>query len=66
MNGKANIEKVKVEEKETKPPKRFSPASILRELEKRNLGTKATRANILETLYNRSYVKDKSIRVTEL
>jgi DNA topoisomerase I len=66
MNGKAKIEKVKTEEKETKPPRRFSPASILRELEKRNLGTKATRANILETLYNRSYIKEKSIQATEL
>jgi len=66
MNGKVNVQKVKIEEKETKPPKRYSPASILSELEKRNLGTKATRANILETLYNRNYVKDKSITATEL
>ena len=66
MDGKVNVEKVKVEEKETKPPKRYSPASILSELEKRNLGTKATRANILETLYNRNYIKDKSIKATEL
>jgi len=66
MDGKVMIEKVKIEEKETKPPKRYSPASILSELEKRNLGTKATRANILETLYTRNYVKDKSIQATEL
>ena len=66
MNGKVKIEKVKIDEKETKPPKRFSPASILKELEKRNLGTKATRANILETLYNRNYIKEKSIQATEL
>jgi len=66
FNGEVNIDEVKIEEKETKPPKRFSPASIIRELEKRNLGTKATRANILETLYNRNYIKDKSIQATEL
>ncbi len=66
MNGNANIDNVKTEEKQTKPPKRFSPASILRELEKKNLGTKATRANILETLYNRNYIKEKSIQATEL
>ncbi len=66
MNGKANIDKVKTEEKETKPPRRYSPASIIIELEKRNLGTKATRANIIETLYNRNYVKDKQIKATEL
>ena len=66
MNGKVKIEKVKIEEKETKPPNRYSPASILTELEKRNLGTKATRANILETLYHRNYIKDRSIKATEL
>ncbi len=66
MEGKVNVEKVNIEEKETKPPKRYSPASLLSELEKRNLGTKATRANILETLYNRNYIKDKSIKATEL
>ena len=66
MNGEVNIDKVKIEEKETKPPKRYSPASIVTALEKKNLGTKATRANIIETLYDRNYVKDKSIKATEL
>jgi DNA topoisomerase-1 len=66
FNGEAEIENVKVEEKETQPPKRYTPASIVTELEKRNLGTKATRANIIETLYDREYVKDKSIKATEL
>ena len=66
MNGKVCINKVKIEEKETQPPNRYSPASIITELEKRNLGTKATRANILETLYNRKYIEGKSITATEL
>jgi len=66
FQGSVNIDKVNIEEKETKPPKRFTPASIISELEKRNLGTKATRANILETLYQRNYIKEKSIQATEL
>lgn len=66
FNGKVNIDKIRVEEKQTQPPKRYSPASILTELEKRNLGTKATRANILDTLYSRNYIKEKSIQATEL
>ena len=44
----------------------MAPASILTQLEKRNLGTKATRASILETLYNRNYIKEKSIEMTPL
>ena len=66
MNGKVKITKVKNEEKMTQPPHRFSPASIVSELEKRNLGTKATRSAILETLYDRGYVKEKSIEATAL
>jgi len=66
FNGEVNIDKVKIEEKQTQPPNRYSPASILKELEKRNLGTKATRSSIIETLYDRSYIKEKSIQATEL
>lgn len=53
-------------EKETSPPKRYTDASIIKELEKRNLGTKATRAEILNHLKQRGYITDKSIKVTEL
>jgi len=67
MNGPANIDKVDIEKTETQPLRRFSPASIISELEKAGLGTKATRANILETLYDRSYIEDpKSIKATPL
>lgn len=66
INGKVKIINSRTEEKETQPPKRYSPASIVSELEKRNLGTKATRAAILETLYDRGYVKEKSIEATPL
>ncbi len=58
------IEKIKTQEKETKPPKRYSPASIVSEMEKRGLGTKATRASIVETLYDRGYIKGTQITAT--
>lgn len=60
------IEKVKTtsEGKETKPPKRYTPTSIIKELEKRGLGTKATRSAIVENLYDRGYVNAKSITAT--
>jgi len=66
MKGKAKVINSRIEEKETQPPKRFSPASIISELEKRNLGTKATRSSILETLYDRGYVEGQSIQATPL
>ncbi len=52
--------------KETQPPRRYTPASIIKELEKRNLGTKATRASIIDNLFARGYVMDKSMNVTDL
>ncbi len=52
--------------KQTQPPKRFTPASLVAELEKRGLGTKATRADIIENLYARGYIKEKSIEATDL
>jgi len=66
IDGAVDILEIRTEEKETKPPRRYSAASLVKELEKRNLGTKATRANIIETLYSRGYVREKSIEVTEL
>ena len=53
-------------DKETQPPARFSQGSIVREMEKHNIGTKTTRAQILQTLYDRGYVQGKSIEVTDL
>ncbi len=66
FNGEVLIEKLRTEEKITQPPRRYSPASIITELERKNLGTKATRSNIIDTLYDRDYIVDKSIRATTL
>ncbi|MCP8304828.1 MAG: DNA topoisomerase I [archaeon] len=62
------LENLKIEmlEKWTTPPNRYTQGSIIEEMEKRNLGTKATRAGILQTLYGRDYISGKSIKVTKL
>lgn len=66
VNGKVVVKKIKIEEKETKPPKRFTQASLISELNRHNLGTKGTRAIVIQTLFDRGYIKGKSIEVTEL
>lgn len=63
---KVKTKKIIKHDKETQPPKRYTPASIIKELEKRGLGTKATRAAIIDALYNRDYVSEKSLHATEL
>jgi DNA topoisomerase I len=65
-NDIVEVKKVDLLKKETQPPKRYTPASIIKELEKQSLGTKATRSTIIETLYERGYIKGESIEVTEL
>ncbi len=61
------IKKLFLHDKETQPPRRYTPASIIKELEKRNLGTKATRSEIIEHLFMRNYLKrNGSIEVTGL
>ncbi len=60
------LRRVNREDKFTCPPPRYNPSSLLKKMEELGIGTKATRANIIQTLYNRGYVKDERIAVTEL
>ncbi|MCC7570027.1 DNA topoisomerase I [Candidatus Micrarchaeota archaeon] len=52
--------------KMTKPPKRYTQATLVSELEKKKLGTKATRAVVVDTLFKRDYLEGKSIEVKPL
>ncbi len=61
-----DVLKIDLLKKETQPPGRYTQGSILKEMERRGLGTRATRAEILQTLYDRNYISGKSIRVTKL
>jgi DNA topoisomerase-1 len=60
------VNEILSEEKETKPPARYNEASLIKELEKRELGTKATRADIIAKLYDRKYISGKKIEVNQL
>ncbi len=66
VSDKLPVKKIDQLAKETTPPPRFSQGSVLKEMESQGLGTKATRSQILQILYNRGYLIGKSIEVTEL
>jgi DNA topoisomerase-1 len=66
LSGKVKINKIDIKEKETQPPSRYTPASLVTLLEKKNLGTKATRSMIVDTLFSRGYLDGKSIQATPL
>jgi DNA topoisomerase-1 len=50
------LEGVEMEGKETPPPPRISQGKLIEMMEERGLGTKATRADIIQKLYDRGYV----------
>ncbi len=62
------IEEVKIIEKETKPPSRFTEAELIKTLEKLGIGRPSTYAPTLEILYARGYVerKGRTLFPTEL
>ena len=51
-----DLEGVELEGKETPPPPRISQGKLIELMEERGLGTKATRADIIQKLYDRGYV----------
>ncbi len=64
---KVNPEKVETLERKTKPPRRYTKSSIIKEMEKKEIGTKATRAPIVEKLKDRDYIRGKrKLEVTKL
>jgi DNA topoisomerase-1 len=60
------VKRVSVRKQKTKPPSRYNPASIVKKMEELNIGTKATRAEIVQILYKRKYIEGKSIKITDL
>jgi DNA topoisomerase-1 len=63
---KVRVKRVVLEDKFTTPPSRYNPSSLLRRMEKEEIGTKATRAGIIQTLNNRKYIREERIVVTDL
>ncbi len=53
------LAKLKVNQKQTSPPERYSESKMVKTLEKKNIGRPSTFSNIVSTLKKRSYVKVK-------
>jgi DNA topoisomerase-1 len=53
---KVYVKKIVLNDKFTNPPPRYNPRSLLMKMEKEKIGTKATRAATIQTLYDRKYL----------
>jgi len=51
---------ITMDQKFTQPPARFNEATLLEEMERKKIGTKATRSEIIRTLFKRNYVSNVS------
>lgn len=65
---KVILDSIKTEKKETKPPSRYSEASLLKSLEDKGIGRPATYASIIETIKDRGYaiLENKALQATDL
>jgi DNA topoisomerase-1 len=64
---KISVKTVVTKKKFTKPPARYNPRTLLLKMEKEDIGTKATRAATIQTLYDRKYIQgNESLAVSDL
>jgi len=61
-----SIEGVRLEDKQTQPPRRYGQSRLIETMEDLGLGTKSTRHNTIEKLYDRGYIEDDPPRPTQL
>ena len=61
-----DVVRVTIEEKFDQRPPRYNQSSLLEKMENEEIGTKATRADIVSTLLSRGYASGESLEVTGL
>jgi DNA topoisomerase-1 len=60
------ITDARLDAKQTQPPRRYGQSRLIETMEDMGIGTKATRHNVIEKLYDRGYIEDDPPRPTTL
>jgi len=60
------VEDVRLADKETEPPRRYGQSRLVETMEDLGIGTKSTRHNVIEKLYDRGYIEGDPPRPTQL
>ena len=63
---RVDVSDLRLEAKQTEPPARYSQGKLIQEMEKRGLGTKSTRASIIERLFTVKYLKNDPVEPSQL
>ena len=58
------VHDVRLVEDQTKPPRRYTQGSLIQEMERLGLGTKSTRHDVLQKLFDRRYVVQRQLEPT--
>ncbi len=66
LKSQVNFSFIESKEDFSSPPRRFNESTLLNKMEQEKIGTKATRAGIIETLFDRGYIGGSEIRPTPL
>jgi len=61
-----DVTDVELEAKQTQPPRRYGQSRLIQKMEDLGLGTKATRHNTIEKLYDRGYIESDPPRPTSI
>jgi DNA topoisomerase-1 len=60
------VGEVRMEDKQTQPPRRYGQSRLIETMEDLGIGTKSTRHNTIDKLYDRGYVENDPPRPTQL
>jgi DNA topoisomerase-1 len=60
-----DVVRIQSTEKKTQPPPRFSQGTLIQEMERQGLGTKSTRHEAIQKLFDRRFVKGTRVEPTE-
>ncbi|WP_266075228.1 DNA topoisomerase I [Haladaptatus caseinilyticus] len=61
-----DVTDTRIEDKETQPPRRYGQSRLIEKMEKMGIGTKSTRHNTIQKLYDRGYLESDPPRPTRL
>ncbi|MDO4798473.1 MAG: DNA topoisomerase I [Coriobacteriales bacterium] len=61
-----DVRSMQLDAKQTEPPARYSQGRLIQEMERRGLGTKSTRASIIQRLYDVKYLKNDPVEPSQL